>query len=209
MNESGVGVRSLLLRLIIASGFAASAVVAFVAFRHAGVAVNFLVLFTYLSVLIVVIAVMLNYPRLSRQVMVNDFADKLEFQNLLQSTRFVADRAFRVDEFADEGPHYFLELENEGGILHLSGTYLYHYEPIDGSPRNFPCTHFTVRRHAQLGYVVDLICGGLIIEPEVEAPPYSASDFEEHRVPKDGAILRDIDFDSLRLQRTASKTYLH
>lgn len=209
MSDTGVGVKSLLLRLIIALGFTASAVVAFVVFRHAGFAVNLLVLFTYLSVLIVVIAVILNYPRLPRQAMVNDFADQLEAQNLLQSTSFVADRAFRADEFAEEGPHYFLELEDGSGVLHLSGAYLYNYEPIDGSPRLFPCTHFTVRRHAELGYVVDLICGGLVIEPEVEAPPYSAREFRELRVPKDGVILRDIDFDHLLQQRTAPRNLRH
>jgi hypothetical protein len=191
-----------LLRLIIALGFAAGAVAAFVAFRHAGIAMNLFVLFTYLSVLIVVIAFMLNYPRLPRQVKVSDIAVKLESQNLLQSTSFIADRAFRVDEFADEGPHYFLELENGGGILHLSGAYLYHYEPIDGCPRHFPCTHFTVRRHAESGYVVDLICGGLVIEPEVEAPPYSKMDFKRRLVPKEGDILQDMDFDELLRQRT-------
>ena len=193
--------KSLLLRLIIALGFTASAVVAFVVFRHAGFAVNLLVLFTYLSVLIVVIAVILNYPRLPRQAMVNDFADQLEAQNLLQSTSFVADRAFRADEFAEEGPHYFLELEDGSGVLHLSGAYLYNYEPIDGSPRLFPCTHFTVRRHAELGYVVDLICGGLVIEPEVEAPPYTVRDIEEHGVPADGEILHGISFDQLQRER--------
>lgn len=194
--------KSLLLRLIIVLGFAASAVAAFLVFRHAGVAVTIVVLFTFLSVLIVVIAVTLNYPRLPRQAMVNDFADELQAQNLLQSTSFRADRAFRVDEFADEGPHYLLELENGGGILHLSGTYLYDYEPVDGHPRHFPCTEFTVRRHAQLGYVVDLICDGLIIEPEIEAPPYSKMDFKSLRVPRDGDILRDLDFDQLLRERT-------
>jgi hypothetical protein len=192
----------LLLRLIIALGFAAGAVAAFVAFRHAGFAVNLLVLFTYLSVLIVAIAFMLNYPSLPRQVKVSDLAVKLESKNLLQSTSFTADRAFRVDEFADEGPHYFLELENGSGILHLSGTYLYRYEPIDGSPRHFPCTHFTVRRHAELGHVVDLVCGGLVIEPEIEAPPYSKMDFKRRLVPKEGEILRDVDFDALMRERT-------
>jgi hypothetical protein len=192
----------LLLWLIIALGFAAGAVAAFVAFRHAGFAVNLVVLFTYLSVLIVAIAFMLNYPSLPRQVKVSDLAVKLESKNLLQSTSFTADRAFRVDEFADEGPHYFLELENGSGILHLSGTYLYRYEPIDGSPRHFPCTHFTVRRHAELGHVVDLVCGGLVIEPEIEAPPYSKMDFKRRLVPKEGEILRDVDFDALMRERT-------
>lgn len=199
--------RSLLFRLIVTLGFTVSAVAAFVAFRHAGIAVLTLILFTYLSVLIVVIAVILNYPRLPRQATVNDFADELEAQDLLRCTTFLADRAFRVDGGTEEGPHYFLQLEEDAGVLHLSGTYLQDYEPIDGSPRRFPCTQFAVRRHAELGYVVDLICGGLIIEPEVEAPPYSKTDFRRRLVPADGAILGDIDFDQLRQERTASKAF--
>jgi hypothetical protein len=200
-------VKSLLVRLIIQAAFAATAVAALITFRHASLGVLATVILTYLSVLIVVIAIMLNYPRLPRQAMVNDFAYELEARNLLVSTSFRADRAFRVDEFAQEGPHYFLELE-DGGILHLSGTYLYDYEPVEGSQRHFPCTQFTLRRHAEVGYVVDLICGGLVIEPEVEAPAYSADDFAQQRVPEDQAILRNVSFDRLLLERTTPKTSL-
>lgn len=201
--------RSLLVRLILYVGFAAGAVAAFVMFRHASIGVLFLVIFTYLSVLIVVLAVMLNYPRLPRRTLVSDIADELESQNLLVSTSFCADRAFRVDEFAEEGPHYFLELENGGGILHLSGKYLYNYEPINGNQRHFPCTRFTVRRHAKLGSAVDILCGGLVIEPEVEAPAYAERDFSDNAVPADGAILRDVSFDQLRHERTESNFRLN
>jgi hypothetical protein len=194
-----------LVRLIIQAAFAATAVAALIAFRHAGFGVLAIVILTYLSVLVLVIAIMLNYPRLPRQAMVNDFADELEARNLLNSSTFRAERAFRVDEFNEEGPHYFLELE-DGGILHLSGKYLYEYEPLDGSPRHFPCTEFALRSHAETGYVVDLICGGLIIEPEVEAPAYSAADFAQHRIPQDRTILHNVSFDELLLERATPKT---
>lgn len=197
--------KSLLVRLIIQAAFAATAVAALIAFRHAGFGVLAIVILTYLSVLVLVIAIMLNYPRLPRQAMVNDFADELEARNLLNSSTFRAERAFRVDEFNEEGPHYFLELE-DGGILHLSGKYLYEYEPLDGSPRHFPCTEFALRSHAETGYVVDLICGGLIIEPEVEAPAYSAADFAQHRIPQDRTILHNVSFDELLLERATPKT---
>ena len=42
---------------------------------------------------------------------------------------FKARRAFLVAEYADEGPHYFLELE-DGRILYLTGQGLYNYEPL-------------------------------------------------------------------------------
>jgi hypothetical protein len=201
-----VGVRSLLLRSIIHVGFAAGAVALFLTFRHASIGVLSMVILAYLSVLILVMAVLLNYPRLPRQALVNDFVDELEARNLLVSTSFRADRAFRVGEFGEAGPHYFLELE-DGSILHLSGNYLYDYEPIDGAPRHFPCTEFTVRRHTELGYVVDLICGGLVIEPEVEAPPYTARDVAENGVPADGEILHGISFNQLRDERAGSQPF--
>lgn len=196
--------RALLVRLIIYTGFAAGAVGAFITFRHAGLGVLAVVILTYLSVLVIVLAIMLNYPRLPRQAMVNDFADQLEAKKLLACTSFRADRAFRVDQFEKEGPHYFLELEN-GDILHLSGNYLYDYEPINGAQRHFPCTQFTVRRHAELGYVVDILCSGLVIEPEIEAPSYIARDFAEDAVPEDGAFLQGVSFDQLRYERASSK----
>jgi hypothetical protein len=194
----------LLLRLVFLLALVGLAVAAFITLRHFGVAVAFIVIFTYLSVLIIVMAIILNHPRLPRQPQFNDFADELDAQGLLVPTSFRADRAFRVDEFSQEGPHYFLELD-AGGVLHLSGRYLYDYEPLNGLPRRFPCTQFTVRRHAEVGYVVDLICCGLVIEPEVEAPPYSAQDFDLYRVPADGVILDNLTFDQLRQQRTAFK----
>ena len=68
--------------------------------------------------------------------------------------------------------------------------------------RYFPCTHFTVRRHAQLGHAVDILCDGLVIEPEAEAPSYLPNDFAGGYVPDDGEILRHITFDQLLEQRT-------
>lgn len=193
--------KSLLVRLILALAFGATAVAAMITFRHSGIGVLAVVVLTYLSVLVLVLAILLNYPRLPHKAMVNDFADELEARNLLHCTSFTADRAFRVKESREEGPHYFLELE-DGGILHLCGTYLFDYEPSEGSLRHFPCTQFTVRRHADAGYVVDLLCAGIIIEPEVDAPAFTMQDFEAHLVPEDGAILLGLSFDELRHKRT-------
>jgi hypothetical protein len=193
-----------LVWLIIGMVFAAGAIALFGAFRHAGFGVLAIVLFVYLSLLMITIAVMVDFPPLPRQPRMNEIADELEQRRLLVSGNFCADRAFRVEECNGEGPHYFLELE-DGGILHLSGNYLYDYEPGNASARHFPCTRFTVRRHVDLGHVVDIVCGGLIIEPEVEAPPYSAWDFSHGMVPRDGQILRNLTFEQLRQQRMAAR----
>jgi hypothetical protein len=199
-----MNVKSFLARLILYFAFGATAVAAMITFRHSGAAVLVVVVLTYLAVLVLVLAILLNYPRLSLQAAVNEFADDLEKQNLLVSCDFLADRAFRVEARKEEaGPHYFLELD-DGSVLHLNGTYLYDYEPIPGSvPRHFPCTRFTVRRHVELGYVVDILCSGIIIEPEIEAPAFSEADFTADRVPPDGAILRDRSFEQIRRERVA------
>ncbi len=193
-----------LVWLIIGLVFAAGAIPLFAAFRYTGFRVIAIVIFVYLSLLMITIAVMMDYPPLPRQPRMNEIADELDRRRLLVSSSFSADRAFRVEECNGEGPHYFLELE-DGGILHLSGNYLYDYEPGDASPRHFPCTRFTVRRHADLGHVVDIVCSGLIIEPEVEAPPYTAWDFSHGMVPRDGQILRNLTFEQLRQQRMAAR----
>lgn len=56
-----------------------------------------------------------------------------ETQGLLVSEIFVATRAFQVEEFEDEGSHYYIELA-DGAVLYLNGQYLYDYEPIKGNP---------------------------------------------------------------------------
>src|SRR5262245_21050528 len=53
---------------------------------------------------------------------------RLQKKDDLISGDFKARRAFMVDEFEDEGIHYFIELE-DNSILFLSGQYLYDYEP--------------------------------------------------------------------------------
>ena len=127
---------------------------------------------------------------------------ELEQAGLLESTAFRATRAFGVEESEDEGLHYFLELA-EGRVLFLSGQYLYDYEPISddpdaAQPRSFPCTEFTVRRHRTERYVLDILRGGAVLEPEVVAPPFSRSAWRAKRVPEDGQIIADATYDELK-----------
>jgi hypothetical protein len=189
------------LRVIAGLAFALGAIALLRFFRHASVGMILLAISVYLGALMVTIAFLLEYPQLRRHPRTSEAAAELEKRDLLVATRFRAERAFRVAELHHEGPHYFLELEN-GSILHLSGPYLYAYEPGPDSLRHFPCSVFTVRRHAQLGQVVDLLCEGVVIEPEVEAPAYTPRDFARGH-PADGEILRHLTFDQLLRQRTA------
>jgi hypothetical protein len=83
----------------------------------------------------------------------------LENQGLVTAEEFKVRRALQVEEFEDEGSHFFLEL-NDGNVLFLSGQYLYDYAPVDDidpeQGRLFPCSEFTVKRHKDKGYVIEI-----------------------------------------------------
>ena len=130
------------------------------------------------------------------------YVRELESQGLLTTTAFKAVRAFEVEEFEDEGLHYFLELE-DGSVLYLTGQELYDYTETDDDletplPRRFPCTEFTVKRHREKHFIVDLICGGESLEPEVTAPPFTERDYERDLVPDDGEIIVEETYDQIK-----------
>jgi hypothetical protein len=123
---------------------------------------------------------------------------------LLESTTFRATRAFGVEEYEDEGLHYFIELVDRR-VLFLSGQYLYDFEPMtdEGAKigRSFPCSEFTVRRHLKERFVVDIECGGDVLEPDVMLPPFTDDDWRGHRVPEDGRLIADTTYDALKEDR--------
>jgi hypothetical protein len=134
---------------------------------------------------------------------------KLEEDGLLISQSFRARRAFKVDEFEDEGPSYFIELE-DSSVLFLNGQYLWDYEPratAFSTPRSraFPSTEFSVRRHKESGYAVDILCQGDVIEPEAVAPWFDEEDYNNHLIPPDGTILRDQTYEQIKKQRLNQK----
>ena len=109
-----------------------------------------------------------------------------------------------MQELEDEGLHYFLELD-DGRVLLMSGQYLYDYEPItddpeQNQPRLFPCTQFTVRRHRTKRYVIDLLCGGTVLAPEVMAPPFRTETWQMDRFPEDGEMFGSGSYDGLKRQ---------
>jgi hypothetical protein len=129
---------------------------------------------------------------------------ELEEKGLLVSTDFNAVRAFQVEEYNDEGLHYFIELTDQS-VLYLTGDYLYDYAAIDdgdeySEPQTFPCTHFTIRRHRKDGFVVDILCRGDLLEPESREPPFQREEYRRGRVPEDGAILTNESFDELKMR---------
>jgi hypothetical protein len=147
-------------------------------------------------------------PSLSSKSFEEQIAE-LESQGLLVSETFQATRAFQVEEFEDEGSHYFIELAN-GAVLYLNGQYLYDYEQIMddpelNQPRRFPCSRFTVRRHKTAGYVVDIACSGDVLRPEFVAPSFDKSDAKGRLIPEDGQIIRDRSYEQLKRVRLKGK----
>ncbi len=129
----------------------------------------------------------------------------LERKGLLRSESFRARRVFQMEEVEDEGSHYFIELE-DGGVLYLTGQYLHEYEEITddpelNQPRSFPCSQFTVRRTRKAGYVVEIVLGGEVLEPECQAPAMDRSDAKRGWRPEDGQVFRDRSYDELKRER--------
>jgi hypothetical protein len=128
--------------------------------------------------------------------------DGLEKRGLLIYETYEATRAFQVEEFEDEGCQYFVELK-QGPVMFLCGQYLYDYEPADGRweakrPRRFPCTEFTLLRHKETRDILDVVCGGAVLEPEFEAPHFTEADFGSGRAPEDGQIISDRGYDQIK-----------
>jgi cation transport ATPase len=160
----------------------------------------------------VVLAMVLFHGKGPRRVSAEAYAArirKLEEEGLLILQTFRARRAFQVDEFEDEGSSYFIELEDMS-VLFLTGQYLYEYEPLQSRTstarlRSFPSSEFTIRRHKEKGFAVDILCHGDVIEPEVLAPWFDEEDFRKHLIPEDGAILREKTYDQIKRDRLKQK----
>jgi hypothetical protein len=106
--------------------------------------------------------------------------------------------ALRVEEAEDEGSSYYLRLE-DGRVAFLSGQYL--YEPEDAG--TFPNSVVTVVRAPHTDIVLDLRCEGRPLGSAPVLPTFTAADWDQARVPSDGALV-DVDFDALRRRAQAS-----
>jgi hypothetical protein len=127
---------------------------------------------------------------------------ELEEKGLLLNETFKAQRAFQVEEFEDEGSHYFIELM-DGAVLFVTGQYLYDYEEITDDPelnqnRKFPCSEFTLQRHKETGSVMNIVCAGRAVPIECVAPPFDRGAFKRGLVPEDGEVLRNRSYEDLK-----------
>jgi len=165
------------------------------------------VLAAFLILFAVLMLVVLNLGR--RKPPPGPTLAPLEAQGLVVSTDFRATRAFEVEEFEDEGRHYFMELA-DGTVLYLNGQYLYDYG-IDPDSREekdstgFPNTEFTVRRHSAEDYVLDIICKGKPLKPEATAPPFGGKGSKVVDIRTDGDIIRDRTYDLIKAECMAAR----
>jgi hypothetical protein len=125
----------------------------------------------------------------------------LEDLALLRCDEFEARRCFQVAEFEDEGLHFFVELAN-GTVLYLNGQYLYEVAENHNDDGKlsacFPCTRFTLRRHRDEGYIVDIQCAGSRLYPAVVLPPFPDEYYRRDDIFQDGDVIADRSLDEVR-----------
>lgn len=140
-------------------------------------------------------------PNISRKSLEEQLAE-LQEKGLLLNELFKARRAFQVEEYEDEGSHYFIELM-DGAVLFVTGQYLYEYQEITDDPelnqdRRFPCSEFRLQRHKETGSVLNILCAGRVLAIECVAPPFDKSAFKRGLVPEDGKVLRNRSYEDLK-----------
>ena len=144
---------------------------------------------------VALVAAALVAVRVRRGRRVNAWREALEGdldQGQVTTTTYHVRDAIAVEEYEDEGSQYFLAL-GDGRVVFLVGQYLYEVEDEGG----FPNTIVVIDRLPTSELVLDLRCIGEPFEASSRRPPFRAADFDEGRVPQDGALV-DVAFDGLR-----------
>ena len=169
---------------------------------HGGILIGLVMGMLFLA-LVAAAQMLFNWPIDWRKERFNqeEYIKDLEDRGLLISTDYQSTRAFELEEYADEGLHYFVELA-DGTVLYLTGQDLYDYDPIDddpelNQPRRFPCTQFSLRSHRDQGPYIDIQCRGEVIEPEFVEP--HPERFWERGL-EDGQIITNQTYDEIRAQ---------
>jgi len=49
--------------------------------------------------------------------------------------------------------------------------------------------------------VIDVLCNGSVIEPEIVAPTFDTDDFGTNRIPEDGQVIANKTFEQLKNER--------
>jgi putative Ca2+/H+ antiporter (TMEM165/GDT1 family) len=112
----------------------------------------------------------------------------------VRSTIYRITDAVAVEEEEDEGPSYYLLLD-DGRTLFMSGQYL--YEPAEDG---FPWKSFEVVQVASGKWVLRIVPLGPAIVPSWTRGPFSGAELSSRTMPADGAI-EQRDFAALKARR--------
>lgn len=126
----------------------------------------------------------------------------LKEQGLLVPQTFEAARYCEIEEFEDEGPTLLIELR-DARVLCLSGQYLDEYatgSPVFQIERRFPCSRFTLLRHAKEEYVAEIVSEGELLSCDGVGPPFTMEDHERGTAFYDGQIITDILYEELLIR---------
>lgn len=102
----------------------------------------------------------------------------------VEETTYEITEAIKIEEFEDEGSNYYLKL-SDGGVLFLSGQYLYDVE----DNHNFPSSCVKIVRTSATKTLLNIECFGNYIAPTAILPPFSKKRIETGNIPSDGDIL--------------------
>ena len=105
--------------------------------------------------------------------------------------------AIQVEEFEDEGSSWYLKLD-DGRVAFLTGQYLYEVEESGA----FPSAVVSVTRAPESAIVFEVRCEGTSLSASGRTPHFTTSDYDQGRVPEDGALVA-VEWESLRRSATA------
>jgi hypothetical protein len=113
-----------------------------------------------------------------------------------------ARRALELRDLDTNDGWYLIELDS-GKVLCLwdnlpSGPL--GFDPGSPGVRKFPCTEFTVLRHAVEGFTAAVICAGEVIKPVTVPLPDHYDDWLYTSLPKDGDIIPGKSFDEVKAE---------
>jgi hypothetical protein len=74
------------------------------------------------------------------------------------------------------------------------------FDPMNQEVRRFPCTEFTVLRHAVEGFTAEVHYAGQLIKPVTVSLPDHFDDWRYTHLPKDGDMIADKTFDELQAE---------
>lgn len=120
----------------------------------------------------------------------------------LISDIYHARRALELRDLDTNDGWYLIELDT-GKVICLwdnlpSGPL--GFDSANPEVQRFPCTEFTVMRHAVEGFTVEVICAGQAIKPVTVSLPDHYADWLYTSLPKDGDVIPERSFDEVQVE---------